>query len=410
MTSLEITGEPASTSKPEIMFVITSLDIGGAERHLTTIASALARRGWRVSVYCLSEGGPMEEELRQSGAEVLLPWLKRGQSMLPFAERRIRLISSMAQLFGLLIRRRPTIVHFFLPAAYLAGAPLALLAQIPIRVMSRRSLNRYQIKYPLLGKAEKLLHRTMTAILGNSRSVVRELKDIEGVEAGQLGLIYSGLEIGQYAKTSSRPEMRTKLGLSPQTVAMVCVANLFPYKGHRGLFEALGQMDRRYANNWHLLLVGRDAGSMTELRAQASALKIDQKISFLGNRTDVKEILLASDIGLLCSDEEGFANAILESMAARLPMIVTDVGGNAEAVIDGETGIVVPPGESLRLAEAIQTLLTSAELREQYGEAGWHRISDQFSLEKCIDHYELLYRTLLAGGEPRDVPELRVTD
>jgi glycosyltransferase involved in cell wall biosynthesis len=306
-------------------------------------------------------------------------------------------------------RRRPAIVHFFLPAAYLVGAPLAIVSGIPLRIMSRRSLNVYQQRYPLALRFERRLHRKMTAILGNSKSVVRELHDLEDVPADRLGLIYNGVDISRFANTGSAQATRTALGLGPHTVAFVMVGNLIPYKGHGDLIAALGSASAQLPADWRLLLVGRDFGVAAGLREQAARLGIDRNIVFLDLRSDVPDILKACDIGVLCSHQEGFSNAILETMAAGLPMIVTDVGGNAEAVLDNETGIVVPSRNPDRLGAAIVRLAQDLSLRERFGRAGRCRVTERFALERSIDDYDRLYRALLAGELPQDIPQIGVT-
>jgi glycosyltransferase involved in cell wall biosynthesis len=124
----------------------------------------------------------------------------------------------------------------------------------------------------------------------------------------------------------------------------------------------------------------------------------------------VANLLGASDVGLLCSHQEGFSIAILEAMAAGLPMIVTDVGGNAEAVLDGVTGLVAPPHDPQALATSIVRLARDPKLRQRYGSAGRERVKLQFSLEACIAKYEALYGGLLRGRTPRDIREVHASD
>ncbi len=275
--------------------------------------------------------------------------------------------------------------------------------------MSRRSLNVYQQSYPLTLKFERRLHRKMTAILGNSRSVVRELNQLEDVPTSRLGLIYNGVDTGRFTH-GSRKVTRAALGLGEETLALVMVGNLIPYKGHGDLVSALGLAAPNLSDDWRLLLVGRDFGVAAGLREQASKFGIEDKIVFLGVRNDVPEILNACDIGVLCSHQEGFSNAILEGMAADLPMIVTDVGGNAEAVVDGKTGIVVPPHDPRRLAAAIVRLAQDQSLRAGFGNAARDRVAEHFSLERSIKAYDALYRALLEGIPPRDIPQIGVAD
>jgi glycosyltransferase involved in cell wall biosynthesis len=394
-----------SSRAPQILFVTSSLQIGGTERHLAAITPALVKLGWSISVYSLTGSGALRDEMQDKGVEVFVPPLRFAMfNHLP------QFILGGAHLFNVIRRRRPTIVHFFLPAAYLVGAPLAVFSSVPVRIMSRRSLNAYQQSYPLAMKFERRLHGKMTAILGNSRSVVRELNQLEDVPASRLGLIYNGVDTTRFTNTGPPKATRDALGLGQETLAIVMVGNLIPYKGHGDLVAALGLAAPNLPEDWRLLLVGRDFGVAAGLREQAAKLGIEDKIMFLGVRHDVPEILNACDIGVLCSHQEGFSNAILEGMAAGLPMIVTDVGGNAEAVVDGKTGIVVPPQDPCLLAAAIERLAKDQSLRASLGNAARDRVAEHFSLERSIKAYDALYRALLAGTSPQDIQQIGVAD
>ena len=131
-----------------------------------------------------------------------------------------------------------------------------------------------------------------------------------------------------------------------------------------------------------------------------NALGIEDNIKLLGARSDIVSLLAAADLGVLSSHEEGFANSILEGMAAGLPMIVTDVGGNAEAVVNGVTGLVVPPRNANALGAAILKLALDAELRRTMGRAGRERVAKYFGIDRCVANYAHLYAGLGRGERP----------
>ena len=187
---------------------------------------------------------------------------------------------------------------------------------------------------------------------------------------------------------------------------LVTVANLIRYKGHSDLFEALDWIKGSLPARWTLLCVGRDDGIGERLRKQAVARGIESNVQFLGERPDIASLLASADIGILCSHEEGFANSILEGMAAGLPMIVTDVGGNAEAVIDGTTGLVVPPHNPKALGAAIVKLALDPELRRRMGRAGRERVEKYFGIDRCVANYARLYAGLGRGERPADIVDL----
>ena len=345
-------------------------------------------------VFTLENRGPLADQLEAAGVPVKVSWFSLAAGCSGKAVRILRMAPVSLQLFLHFLFRRPDIIHFFLPADYLIGAPIALLTGHRRCVMSRRSMNNYQDKFPrILAVLERHLHKRMRAILGNSKKVVSQLVSEEGAPVDRTILIYNGVQPGDI---HDRKKIRATLGIPEQTVVIIVVANLIPYKGHDDLLEACGRLSPH--DDWKLLVVGSDVrGNRSRLEAQAERLGIADRVDFTGGRADVRALLASSDIGVLASHEEGFSNAILEGMAEGLPMVVTDVGGNAEAVIDSETGIVVPPRNPEAMANALSRFIGDPELRTKMGQAGSHRIGQNFTLSACVDNYERLYEAILAG-------------
>jgi len=275
--------------------------------------------------------------------------------------------------------------------------------------MSRRSVNDYQGRLAASAWIESWLHPTMTAILANSRRVAEQLRDDERVPSEKLGLIYNGVNVSAYLKSDRRATIRASLGIEPEAVVFIVVANLLPYKGHRDLLAAFSLAAERLAPGWRLLIIGRDEGIWADLREQAALLGMADNVAYLGARRDVADLLQGADVNILSSHEEGFSNSVLESMAAGLPSIVTDVGGNAEAVADGESGLVVPPRDLPRLAAAIEKLAADCRLRAAMGKNARRRVEQNFTLETCVAQYEVLYDALMRGRKPIDMEGIRVT-
>src|ERR1700759_4657102 len=134
------------------------MQVGGSELHLRSIAPALVRRGWRVALCSLAGDGPLRAEFEREGVTVLVPPVNRNSDMKVVA-RFTKLAIAVGYLLAVYLRYRPRIVHFFLPRSYLTGAPLAVLANIRVRIMSRRSLNAYQEGHPILARFERLCHK-----------------------------------------------------------------------------------------------------------------------------------------------------------------------------------------------------------------------------------------------------------
>ena len=380
----------------KIVFVIGNLDVGGAERHLAQVLPKLRYVGFSPLVYTLTHKGKLATVLEGQGVRVVEPWFSAFfRSMPRFLRRLLLTISSVVAFCILMLRYRPTIVHFFLPESYLLGGISSFMIGPRIKLMSRRSLNLYQRKYPILARIERVLHSSMNAILGNSQAVVRELAG-EGVKTHRLGLLYNGVDLDFLDKLPSRSLVRSALGISQDSLMIVCVANLIPYKGHIDLIHALGEIRLELPRDWVIALVGRDSGIALELQALAKRLDVAEHILWMGERNDAIAICSAADIGVLSSHEEGFSNSVLEGMAAGIAMVVTNVGGNAEAVMDGVSGLVVPAREPSALGRALLALANDTAARERMAQAGRQRVVNNFSLTTCVNRYAGLYRALLS--------------
>lgn len=181
------------------------------------------------------------------------------------------------------------------------------------------------------------------------------------------------------------------MGIKDSQKVIICLANLIKYKGHRDFLYAIKEINR--LNNTHFWFVGEDRGIRSELESLARQLDIEHRIEFLGTRLDIPELLAASDISVLASHEEGFSNVILESMAAGLPVVATDVGGNGEAVVNGVTGWLVPPKNSGVLAKKIIDLLENPDRAKKMGEQGRARVKAHFSVERLVNQHIALYQS-----------------
>ncbi len=382
-----------------LTIVIEALDRGGAEWHLLQVLPRLRDRNFDVEVFCLHHRGELAGEMERRGVRVIGTDVISSNLFL----RVLHLVSKSGALLLHLLRHRPDIVHFFLPAAYIFGAPAAVLSRCRIRLMSRRSQNRYHSYLFGTKLIERLWHRRMSAVIGNSRSVVRQLSE-EGVPDSKLHLVYNGADLPVFGAQMSRKAARDNLGLSDSALVFVIVANLLPYKGHRDLLRAFARIKDQLPQNWVLLCAGRDDGIGSALQDQVEQLGLTQRVHWLGSVKDVPSLLAAADVALLTSHEEGFSNAIIEYMATGLPSVVTDVGGNPEAVLHEETGLVVPARDPVALAEAILRLASDPELRHRFGAAAHRRVHQNFSLDACVDNYVMVYSKILREHGIDEIP------
>jgi len=377
-----------NTSK--LFVIIGSLDLGGTENHLRRILPKLHDQGLEISVVAFRTRGVLADEMEHQSVPVLSPpslkWMAH--------QKLIRGTFIFFWLGATLARERPNIIHFFLPEAYLLGGIWSFLLRIPFRIMSRRSLNFYQKNHPLCAWLERRLHKTVNVLLGNSKAVLRDLEKESTNSNARIELIYNGIDPKEFVKKYEPGEVRRELSIPDQALVFINVANFIPYKGHKDLLEALGKVKNKLPDPWRLICVGRNDGILSNLEQDASRLGISQNVIWLSSRRDIYDLMKASDIGISSSHEEGLSNSVLEGMALGLPMVVTDVGGNPELIVDQENGLVVPARDPRLLGGACEYLARNAELRHSMKQAGKKRALLKFSMEVCVGSYFQLYNSL----------------
>jgi glycosyltransferase involved in cell wall biosynthesis len=242
------------------------------------------------------------------------------------------------------------------------------------------------------------LHRFTDVLLGNSTAVVEELV-AECGDRSKVGLIYNGIDVPPAATPDRRMALRREFGIPADAFVIVVNANFIAYKGHADLFEALGQMKDRIARPWRLLLIGRDLGMAAALRQKATALGLADNVVWLEEYMNAPTVLPAADIAVVPSHQEGFSNSLIEAMACALPVIATRVGGNIDAIVDGESGLLVPARDSTALMAAISRLRDDIMLRQRFGAAARSRVKALFSLDTCVQRYLKLYAKVMMGDD-----------
>jgi glycosyltransferase involved in cell wall biosynthesis len=377
------------TPLPRVLVVSPRLEIGGTEMHLTRVFPELRRHGLDVSVFVVALGGQLEGQLAGKGVTVSGP-----ANAIP---RPFRSLLACLLLRRQLLRLRPDIVHFFLPEPYLIGSLASVGIRRIVRIMSRRSLAVYQQHHFFLARLERWLHRFTDVLLGNSVAVVEELV-AECGDRSKVGLIYNGIEVCEAASAEKRTALRRELGIPPEAFVLVVTANFIAYKGHSDLFDALAQMSVRFTGAWRLLLIGHDLGMGAALRRKAADLGLADNVVWVEDRMDAETPLAAADIAVVPSHQEGFSNSLIEAMACGLPVVATRVGGNIDAIVDDESGLLVPVKDPAALKATIFRLYDDAVLRKRLGEAARTRVSTHFSLDSCVQRYLDLYARVMEGN------------
>jgi glycosyltransferase involved in cell wall biosynthesis len=379
-----------------ILFIIGSLDVGGAEKQLVEIALGLDRTRFDAAVCCLGQRGVLAPRLQAGGIPVVAIGMPRASEIgmiaaiatLPF-----RLFSFFREVRAF----RPHVLHGLLFHAYVLGAFAGALLRVPVIVASRRSLSHFKSERRLFQWVERLANRFTDCIVANSDAVRADTLAAEGLPDQAVLVVHNGIEAGRYP-VAPQPLLRAGLNAGGGRVA-IAVANLIHYKGHQYLIEAWSRVLQEFPDAT-LLLVG-EGPLRASLEAELEARGLTDRVRLLGTRDDVPQLLGASDLLVHPSLEEGFSNALLEGMAAGLPVVATSVGGNPEAIVEGRTGYLVPPRDSDALADAIRRVFRMPDGGRQLGQAGRARVLEQFQLETMIGRYADLYVMLLQRQEGR---------
>ena len=200
--------------------------------------------------------------------------------------------------------------------------------------------------------------------------------------AGRTVVIHNGIAL-------DRPRRPSRSAAGP--VTLLSVGRLRAPKDFRTLLHAMAALDRGTAR----LRIAGDGPDRAELEHEIARLGLGSVVELLGTRDDVDELLAGADVFVLSSASEGLPMSVLEAMAAGLPVVASAVGGVPELVRDGETGALVPPGDSAALASALRTIVADPALRERLGEAGRRRAEQEFSLARFEREHLALYRTHL---------------
>lgn len=368
--------------KARVLHLITRLPVGGAERLLVDVVRRLDPARFESVVCCIQAKGELAAELEAAGIPVHC--LERMRSK-RFDWR------AVFDLRRFLRRERITLVHSHLYHANLYGRLAAFLSGVPAVATVHNVYARTKLHRRLLNR---WLARSSARVIAVSEEVRRDLIEHDGIDAAKVVLIHNSIDLRRIATRLTREEARARLSIAEHAFAVGCVGRLEEQKGHRYLLEACAALKRDIP--LRLFVVG-DGRLRRELERQAAALGLAASTSFLGERKDVAEILKALDLFVMPSLWEGLSLAMLEAMAAGLPIVISDVGGVSQA-IDAQSGLKVPPGDPGAIARAIRLLAAQPESRRSLGLAARRRVEAEFDVGIMMARLSQVYEDACASS------------
>ena len=378
--------------------LIGSFNQGGSERQAVQLTRLLLESGrCNVSVATLEREGVLLDEMHRLGFNDI-PEFRLNSFYDLHAVRQVRRFAQYLK------KREIDVVHTHDFYTNIFGMAAAALARVPVRIASRRESAVRPSKQRLV---ERSAYRAAHAVVANCEEVRQQLIK-EGVPEAKVRTIYNGLDPARVqAAQADRKEILAGLNL-PETARFVTImANMRAhvwnpepacYKDHPTFLRAAQQVWEKVPEAAFILAGEGELKERTQELARD--LGIADRTFFIGRCQNVGEVLSVSDVCVLSSSAEGFSNAILEYMAAGRPVVATDVGGAREAIVHGETGYTVPPGDHERMAQHIVSLLLDQETARSMGESGRRRVNEKFSTVKQLQNVESLYTELLTARTP----------
>jgi L-malate glycosyltransferase len=365
-----------------VLSVIGQLMVGGAETYLTRISQSIRHHGVEMEICALDRVGPRLAELELAGIVVHgTPYGRRVGS------NTLTLLKTMESIRRIVNKGRFDIVHTYLYWSDILGVTGARLAGCPRIIVGRRALHAWiHTQRAVFHGLEQVTNALANEVIANSEAVLRDAVAHERFLPRHRTVIYNGIDVSAYTATTIN---RTG------PMRLVTVGALAPRKGQEYAIQAMGLVHASGVDA-RLVLVG-SGDDETKLRQIATELGVNDVVAFAGEQPDPRPYLASADVFMLPSRQEGFSNAILEAMAAALPVIATDVGGNAEAIVQGKGGLIVAPENPEELAAAIIKLAGRPDEMQEMGRYNRERVAERFSLEASA---RTLANWYLRGGSP----------
>jgi L-malate glycosyltransferase len=370
--------------KIKLLYVIDALERGGTEKQLVLLADQLPR-----DLY-----DPCIAVLRKTAFQASLGLKTRvvdlGRDGAPLL-RDLRVVSRLARLIE--DEQFDIVQTHFVDSSIYGALAVRLCHKRPVLVGTRRNLYYWIGDSPWSFRLYRYASRWADHILINSHSLLEKCRELERIPARKITLIQNGVEVEKFHRLSSA-EARSRLGLNGERPVVGVVGNFRPVKGLHCFLEAAGRLARELPS-CTFVMVG-DGPQREELRAHAGELGILDRIRFVTDRTETHELIPAFDIAVQPSLSESFSNVLVEYMAAGRPIVATRVGDAEHVIEDRSEGLLVPPGRSDRLVEAIRELSGDLELASVLGRRAAEKVEARWAFPQILEAYHRFYSGVVA--------------
>jgi glycosyltransferase involved in cell wall biosynthesis len=377
--------------KPNVLFIIDSFEQGGSERQALQLLRQLHASGQcRVRLACLQNRGSLRAEADELGIGEIHEY-----PLTSFYD--LNFVKQLRRLRRFIKENEIDVVHTHCFYTNIFGMTGAFLGSVRARVTSKGETDGFRT--PMQKRAERVAFRLAHRVIANCLVVQNQLIR-EGVSAARIVQHYNGLDLDRLKVPPGlrRADALAAFGLplEPARRFVTIVANLHnPVKDHPMFLRAAARV--RAAVPDAAFVIAGEGDLMKGLSELAEQLGIQRNVFFISRCEDLGRLLAVSDVGILSSKAEGFANAILEYMAAGLPVVATDVGGVREAIVEGETGYIVPSGDDQKMAERIVQLLNNPERARSMGKLSRSIVEEKFSFAHHLRNTIELYDELLSA-------------
>jgi glycosyltransferase involved in cell wall biosynthesis len=369
--------------KVAVLIFTNSFRIGGSERQAVELAKRLDPSKFELIVACFQKDGPLSAEL-PCGLDKVHAFPLAGFFNWNAFRRAVDFIR-------LLRKMRVQVVQCFDFYSNVFAIPLARLAGVPVILGSRRDEG-----VTLRTRAQRMVegwcYRLATGVVANAEAIKAQLVKRDGLRPERAWVIHNGLDLDRFDQQGSV----SRADHNGDGVTVAVVANLRQEKGHMVFLDAAHRLAGLYPQA-RFRIVG-DGPMWQRIEARVKELGLSERVEMTGATKDIPAFLQSIDIMVNPSHTEGFPNAVLEAMAASLPVVATDVGGTHELVGEGLTGYLVPPGDGAVMAERLARLCKDPDARLKMGEAGRRRMAERFTADLMAKRFETLYQTLVCGN------------